>query len=48
MIKCEICGEGLAEYQCPMCGKWICPDCWDFEEDLCVECVADIAAALKM
>lgn len=24
--------------KCPACQKWVCPDCWNEEEGLCVEC----------
>ncbi len=24
--------------KCPACGKWVCDDCWNEEEGLCVEC----------
>lgn len=24
--------------KCPACNKWVCPDCWNEEEQLCIEC----------
>ncbi|MBQ6602101.1 MAG: zinc ribbon domain-containing protein [Eubacterium sp.] len=36
-------------HKCPSCNKWVCNDCWNEEEGLCVECApresAYVAAA---
>lgn len=24
--------------KCPACGRWVCADCWNAEEGLCIEC----------
>ena len=24
--------------KCPSCNKWVCPDCWNEDEELCTEC----------
>ena len=28
--------------QCPECGRWICPDCWDEDELVCMVCAREI------
>ena len=44
-MRCETCEEGLAEYQCPICNRWVCNECWDFMDDCCSECVREKAEA---
>jgi len=44
--RCPICGVGLPEYECPLCGRVVCADCWDFDEDLCIECSASLEVAM--
>ena len=25
--------------QCPHCAKWVCLDCWNTEQEVCIKCV---------
>lgn len=36
--KCEICSVNPAEYTCRMCGRRVCSEDYDEEEELCKIC----------
>lgn len=45
--RCSICGQGLPTHQCPLCHEWVCDDCWDWKDDLCVECVEAVEVVVN-
>ena len=41
-MKCGRCLGDFGIWQCPLCGRWVCEDCWDYDEDLCRDCAAQV------
>ncbi len=39
-MTCPICGKGLANAHCLVCGKFICEECYDEASYTCIECAA--------
>lgn len=36
---CELCGEELAHHICSKCHRLICENCYNYQLDLCIDCV---------
>uniref|UniRef100_A0A7J3Y0L3 B box-type domain-containing protein n=1 Tax=Thermogladius calderae TaxID=1200300 RepID=A0A7J3Y0L3_9CREN len=35
---CEICGLNPAVVKCPVCGRFVCEDDFDYEKNMCLVC----------
>ncbi|WP_458205824.1 hypothetical protein [Haladaptatus sp. NG-SE-30] len=42
---CQICESAEATHDCNRCGALVCVEHWNRENDLCVECLAEIGGA---
>ncbi|WP_440059191.1 hypothetical protein ACSU1N_05230 [Thermogladius sp. 4427co] len=40
MRTCDICGMKEGRYKCPVCGRFVCEDDFDFEKNMCIACAS--------